>query len=100
MLERTRQKPARKDRLTLPSEPLLTSGILRAEIMRFADELRSPSDVDLPKKTKVSPATISKFEKLISKKSKKQFSPEKLKDEEAARLLKLVKKKECGPVRG
>ena len=70
------------------------NGILRAEIMRFADELRSPSDLDLPKKTKVSPATISKFEKLISTKSKKQFSPAKLKDEEAARLLKLVKKKQ------
>jgi DNA end-binding protein Ku len=68
--------------------------ILRAEIMRFADELRSPADVGLPKKTKVSPATVSKFEKLISTKSKKQFSSAKLKDEEAARLLKLVKKKQ------
>lgn len=71
------------------------NGILRAEVMRFADELRSPSDVGLPKETKVSPATISKFEKLISKKSKKQFSPAKLKDEEANRLLKLVKKKQA-----
>ena len=28
-------------------------GILRAETMRFADELRSPADVGLPKKPKV-----------------------------------------------
>ena len=68
-------------------------GILRAETMRFADELRSPADVGLPKKSKVSAATVRKFEKLISSKSKKQLSPRKLEDEQTARLLKLVKKK-------
>lgn len=67
--------------------------ILRAETMRFADELRSPADVDLPKKTKVPAATVNKFEKLISSKSKKQLSPRKLEDEQTERLLKLVKKK-------
>ena len=68
-------------------------GILRAETMRFADELRSPADVDLPKKPKVPKATVNKFEKLISNKSKKQFSGAKLKDEQTQQLLKLVKKK-------
>jgi DNA end-binding protein Ku len=69
-------------------------GILRAETMRFADELRSPADVGLPKKKpKVPAATVRKFEKLISSKSKKQFSPARLKDEQTERLLKLVKKK-------
>src|ERR1044072_1987411 len=68
-------------------------GILRAETMRFHDELRSPADVGLPKKTKVSPAMVSKFEKLISTKSKKQLSPRKLEDEQTGKLLKLVKKK-------
>ncbi len=68
-------------------------GILRAETMRFADELRTPADVGLPKKAKVSKATIGKFEKLISGKSKKQLSTKKLKDEQTDRLLKLVKKK-------
>ena len=68
-------------------------GILRAETMRFADELRSPADVGLPKKPKVSPATVRKFETLISSKSKKQLSPRKLEDEQTERLLKLVKKK-------
>jgi DNA end-binding protein Ku len=67
--------------------------ILRAETMRFADELRSPGDVGLPKKPKVSAATVRKFEKLISAKSKKQLSPAWLKDEQTERLLKLVKKK-------
>lgn len=68
-------------------------GILRAETMRFADELRSPGDVGLPKKAKISPATVKKFEKLISSRSKKQLSPRKLEDEQTERLLKLVKKK-------
>lgn len=68
-------------------------GILRAETMRFADEIRSPAEVGLPKKPKVPKATVSKFEKLISAKSKKQMSQTKLADEQTERLLKLVKKK-------
>lgn len=68
--------------------------ILRAETMRFPDELRSPADVGLPKKKpKVPAATVHKFEKLISSRSKKQLSPARLKDEQTERLLKLVKKK-------
>lgn len=68
-------------------------GLLRAETMRFPDELRSPADADLPKKPKVPKAAVNKFEKLISHKSKKQFSSRSLGDEQTARLLKLVKKK-------
>lgn len=69
-------------------------GILRAETMRFEDELRTPDEVGLPKKMpKVSPAAVKKFEKLIGAKSKKQMSATKLKDEQTDRLLKLVKKK-------
>ncbi len=70
-------------------------GILRAETMRFADEIRSPADVGLPQKKKVMPATVRKFETLISKKSKAAFSPTKLADEQTERLLKLVKKKQA-----
>ena len=69
-------------------------GILRAETMRFADELRSPADVGLPKKTEPPKATVTKFEKLITNKSKKQFSPAKLADKQTDSLLKLVKKKQ------
>jgi len=68
-------------------------GILRAETMRFADELRSPADVGLPKKKKVPPASVRKFERLISAKTKKQFAGSKLRDEETEALLKLVKRK-------
>jgi len=70
-------------------------GILRAETMRFADELRSPSDIGLPKKKEAPKATVHKFEKLISTRSKKQFSPSKLEDKQTESLLKLVKKKKA-----
>ena len=69
-------------------------GLLRAETMRFPDELRSPEDIGLPKKKKTSPASVKKFEKLISSRSKKTFSPSKLNDEQTEQLLKLVKKKQ------
>lgn len=69
------------------------NGILRAEAMRFPDELRMPADIGLPKKPKIPKATVTKFEKLISSKSKKQLSPRKLEDQQTERLLKLVKKK-------
>jgi DNA end-binding protein Ku len=69
-------------------------GILRAETMRFADELRSPSDVGLPKKKEPPRATVQKFEKIIAGKSRKQFSPNKIADKQTDSLLKLVKRKE------
>jgi DNA end-binding protein Ku len=68
-------------------------GILRAETMRFADELRSPKDIDLPEKPKVPAATVKKFEKLISSRTKKKLPESKLKDEYVDKLLKLIKKK-------
>ncbi len=70
-------------------------GILRAETMRFPDEIRSPAEVGLPKKKKGPPATVRKFETLITRKSKKTFSPTKLEDEQTERLLKLVKRKQA-----
>ena len=70
-------------------------GILRAETMRFADELRSPADVGLPKKKAAPRATVTKFEKLIANKSKRSFSPTKLEDKQTDSLLKLVKKKQA-----
>jgi len=69
-------------------------GILRAETMRFADELRSPADIGLPKKKEAPKASVTKFEKLIANKSKKQFTPAKLADKQTDSLLKLVKKKQ------
>lgn len=69
------------------------NGILRAETMRFPNEIRSVKEIDLPAKKKVPAATVKKFESFIAKHSDKQLSLNKLKDEKTARLLKLVEKK-------
>src|SRR6266850_6533951 len=57
------------------------NGILRAETMRFSDEIRSPKEVGLPEKKKVPAAVVRKFEKLIEKHSGKHLSLKDLKDE-------------------
>ena len=67
--------------------------ILRAETMRFPDEIRSVKEIDLPAKKKVPAATVKKFEAFIAKNSDKQLSLKELKDEKTAQLLKLVEKK-------
>lgn len=72
---------------------LSENGILRAETMRFADELRSPSEVNLPKKKKVPKASVTRFETLIKKKTRTSLSAAAMKDDQTQRLLKLVKKK-------
>src|SRR5437870_6292764 len=50
------------------------NGILRAETMRFADEIRSSKEIGLPEKKKLPAATVKKFEKLIAKHSDKHLS--------------------------
>lgn len=69
------------------------NGILRAQTLRFGDEIRSPKDVGLPKKKKPPKATVTKFEKLIARHSENQLSTKELKDEQTERVLKLVKSK-------
>jgi DNA end-binding protein Ku len=68
-------------------------GIMRAETMRFADEIRSPKQIGLPEKKKVPAATVRKFESLIVKHSGKKLSLKDLKDERTEKLLKLVERK-------
>ena len=67
--------------------------IMRAETMRFPDEIRSVKEIDLPEKKKVPAATVKKFENFIAKNSDKRLSLKELKDEKSAQLLKLVEKK-------
>jgi len=69
------------------------NGILRAESMRFVDEIRSPKEIGLPEKKRVSAVTVKKFEKLIEKHSARHLSLRDLKDEQTEKLLKLVEKK-------
>jgi len=69
------------------------NGILRAETMRFSDELRSPKEVGLPEKKHVPAAAVKKFERLITKHSVRTLPLKELKDEKTDQLLKLIAKK-------
>lgn len=68
-------------------------GILRAETLRFADEVRKPEDIGLPDLVKAPPAEVKKFEAAITRKAKKLDMHE-LVDDYAERLEKLVAQKE------
>jgi DNA end-binding protein Ku len=69
------------------------NGILRAETLRFAGEVRKPEDVGLPDPVKPQAPAVKKFEEQIAKRAKKldlhEFS-----DDYVERLEKLVAKKE------
>jgi DNA end-binding protein Ku len=69
------------------------NGILRAETLRFADEVRKPDDVGLPEPAKVPAAEVRKFEEQIAKKARKLDLHEFL-DDYTERLEKLVAQKE------
>ena len=70
------------------------NGILRAETLRFGDEIRSPGSIGLPEKSRVNKADVTRIERAINTHTAAKLSPAELKDEYAERLLKLVKKKE------
>jgi len=69
------------------------NGILRAETLRFADELRTPEDVGLPAVVKAAPADVKKFETQIAK-APKNVNLHEFLDDYAERLEKLVAAKE------
>lgn len=72
---------------------LAENGILRAETLRFADELRSPEDVGLPAPEKPPAALVKKLETAIAKLEEDEMDPDELQERSAARLMKLVKRK-------
>lgn len=73
---------------------LSENGIMRAETLRFADEIRSPDDVGLPEPPKrADRKAAQKFEKEIGKAAAKTIDESELEDPYADRLLALVEKK-------
>jgi DNA end-binding protein Ku len=72
---------------------LAHQGILRAEILRFADELRTPADIGLPEIAKAKKADVERMEKSINANSRKTLDRDELLDERAARILNLVEEK-------
>ena len=74
---------------------LAENGILRAETMRFPDEVRSPREIGLPKPARVSKAGVQRFERSIQRKSAKEISRDELRDEWSVKLMKLVERKQA-----
>lgn len=72
---------------------LAENGILRAETMRFAEEVRKPQDIGLPKKSKPSAAAVRKFAGEIGRHSGRVNFREFL-DVDAEKLERLVANKE------
>src|SRR5215468_6423379 len=59
---------------------LAENGILRAETLRFSDEVRSPEEIGLPKVKQPAKSDVARFEKLIAGHKKDDISIEELKD--------------------
>jgi DNA end-binding protein Ku len=74
---------------------LAENGILRAETLRFSDEIRSPKNVGLPENGKGSAGSVRSFEKAIQKLSKDDISTEEMKDTAAENILELAQKKQA-----
>lgn len=72
---------------------LSSRGILRAEILRFADELRTPDDVGLPEPAKPDAAAVRRIEKAIQSNSRKTLDDKQMVDARAERILKRVDEK-------
>ena len=73
---------------------LAEDGLLRADTLRFADELRKPKDVGLPAAPRVKPAEVTKLRKLIKTHSSAKLAEKELADEYSERIRKLAAKKE------
>jgi DNA end-binding protein Ku len=72
---------------------LADNGVLRAETMRFADEVRSPDDVDLPEPRKPKAADVKRVRSQISKLEKKDIARSELEDRNVERLLRVIERK-------
>jgi len=69
-------------------------GILRAETLRFADEVRSAEDVGLPEPRKPKAAEVKKLERAIAARAETKLDPDELVDPWTEKLVALAEKKQ------
>lgn len=72
---------------------LAENGILRAETLRFADELRSPGDVGLPEPAQPDTTAVKRMDREIGKQVEARLDTKELEDHSADRLMKVVRQK-------
>jgi DNA end-binding protein Ku len=73
---------------------LSENGVLRAETLRFADELRTPEDVGLPKRKKAAANKVKALSKEITALTRDELDPRELADQYAAAIEELVERKQ------
>ena len=73
---------------------LSEGGVLRAETLRFADELHEPDDVGLPKRRKIPASRVTAFSKAISALTRDELDPQELSDQYAAEIQALAESKQ------
>jgi DNA end-binding protein Ku len=70
------------------------NGVLRADTLRYADEIRTPETIGLPKQSKSTAAKVNQFVKVIDDLTRIDLDLSELEDQEAKALEKLAETKQ------
>jgi DNA end-binding protein Ku len=70
------------------------NGVLRADTLRYADEIRTPESIGLPKRSKVAAAKVTQFAKEIEALSHEKIEVAEFQDQDARQLQSLVESKQ------
>jgi DNA end-binding protein Ku len=70
------------------------NGVLRADTLRYADEIRTPETIGLPKRAKVAASKVTQFAKAIDELTRDKLDMSELEDREAEALKELVEAKQ------
>jgi DNA end-binding protein Ku len=72
---------------------LADNGVLRAQTLRYADELRTPEDIGLPKRAKIAKKRTGQFIKAIASLTRKELDIDELSDRYADKIEALAQSK-------
>lgn len=70
------------------------NGVLRADTLRYADELRTPESIGLPERIKAPSVLVKEFAKAISELERDELDTTDMEDREAEQLQELVNDKQ------
>jgi DNA end-binding protein Ku len=74
---------------------LAENGLLRAETMRFADEIRSPEDAELPERAKVAKKDVQRLSRALDELFAEEIDRDELADPRTPRIEDLVRSKQA-----
>jgi len=69
------------------------NGVLRADTLRYSDEIRTPETIGLPKRSKVAATKVTQFTKAIDELTREALDMSELQDREAEELQELAASK-------